>query len=81
MQQAADADQPPQIELAVDDDGKSGADLIVKAGMGLLGMRERITALGGRLSMETSRPGGLALRAQIPLPPATTRPGETRDAA
>jgi signal transduction histidine kinase len=81
IQEAADADQPPQIELAVDDDGKSGADLIVKAGMGLLGMRERITALGGRLSMETSRPGGLALRAQIPLPPATTRPGETRDAA
>ena len=81
MQEAAGADQHSHIELAVDDDGRAEADLTVKAGMGLLGMRERITALGGRLSMETSRPGGLILRAQIPLPAATTRLDETRDAA
>jgi signal transduction histidine kinase len=49
--------------------------------MGLLGMRERITALGGRLSLDTSRPSGLVLRAQIPLPPDATRACETRDAA
>jgi signal transduction histidine kinase len=81
MQEAAGADQHATIELAVDDDGKAGVDLTVKPGMGLLGMRERITALGGKLSMETSRSSGLVLRAQIPLPPATTRPSETRDAA
>ena len=56
-------------------------DLAAKSGMGLLGMRERIAALGGRLSIETARPSGLVLRAQIPVPPAATRPSETRDAA
>jgi signal transduction histidine kinase len=81
MQEAAGADQRAHIELAVDDDGKAGADLTVKSGMGLLGMRERIAALGGRLSMETSRPSGLVLRAQIPVPPVATRPSETKEAA
>ncbi len=74
-------DQRTRIELAVDDDGKAGADLTVKPGMGLLGMRERIAALGGVLSIETSRPSGLLLRAQIPVPPAAPLPSETRDAA
>ena len=81
MQDPAGGDQRARIELAVDDDGKAGADVTVKSGMGLLGMRERIAALGGRLSIETSRPSGLVLRARIPVPPAATRPGETRDAA
>ena len=81
VQAAAGADQRAQIELAIDDDGKAGADVTVKSGMGLLGMRERIAALGGRLSIETSRPSGLVLRALIPVPPAATRPSETQDAA
>ena len=81
VQAAAGADQRAQIELAIDDDGKAGADVTVKSGMGLLGMRERIAALGGRLSIETSRPSGLVLRALIPVPPAATRPTETQDAA
>ncbi|HUZ67856.1 MAG TPA: histidine kinase [Beijerinckiaceae bacterium] len=81
LQKAAGADQRTYIELAVDDDGKAGADFTVKSGMGLLGIRERIAALGGRLSIETSRPSGLVLRAQIPVPPAAARPSETRDAA
>lgn len=81
MQEPAGADQRAQIELAVDDDGKAPAELTVKSGMGLLGMRERIATLGGRLSIETSRPSGLVLRAQIPVPPAATCPSETRVAA
>lgn len=81
MQEPAGADQRGRIELAVDDDGKAGADLTVKSGMGLLGMRERVAALGGSLSFETSRPSGLVLRAQIPVPPAATPPSETRNAA
>ncbi|MEJ0096271.1 MAG: histidine kinase [Methylocella sp.] len=81
MQEAAAPDQRACIELEVDDDGKAGADLTVKSGMGLLGMRERIAALGGRLSIEASRPSGLVLLAQIPVPPAPTHPCETRNAA
>jgi len=81
MLEPAGADPRAQIEITVDDDGKAAADLTAGTGMGLLGMRERIVALGGQLSMDTSRPSGLVLRAQIPVPSATTRPAETRRAA
>jgi signal transduction histidine kinase len=81
MQEATAADHRAHIEIAVDDDGQAGGDLTLKSGMGLLGMRERITALGGRLSLDTLRPNGLVLCAQIPVPPAAGRPSETRDAA
>jgi len=38
-----------------------------RAGLGLVGMRERVAALGGRLKL-TSRPGGgLEITASIPL--------------
>ena len=60
----------PEIELSVTDDGKaSGIDLATKSGMGLIGMRERIAALGGRLSFEARHPAGLILHATIPAPP------------
>jgi signal transduction histidine kinase len=49
--------------------------------MGLLGMRERIVSLGGQLSMDTSRPSGLVVRARIPVPPDMPHPSETRQAA
>jgi signal transduction histidine kinase len=80
MREATAADHRAHIEITVDDDGQAGGDLTLKSGMGLLGMRERITALGGRLSLDTSRPCGLVLCAQIPVPRAAAR-SETRDAA
>jgi signal transduction histidine kinase len=63
----AAGDEAAQIELAVDDDGK-GADAQAKSGLGLLGMRERVVALGGRLCLQAGWPSGLALRAHIPVP-------------
>ncbi|MHB0773647.1 sensor histidine kinase [Bradyrhizobium sp. 5.13L] len=54
-----------EIALAVEDDGRPN-DAAVKSGMGLLGMRERVAALRGRLSFETG-PHGSALRVFIPL--------------
>jgi signal transduction histidine kinase len=81
MHEADDADHRARIEIAVDDDGKAGTDLAVKSGMGLLGMRERIAALGGSLSIDSSRPSGLVLRAQIPVSPTAMRTCETRNAA
>ncbi len=58
-----------QIELTVADDGAAAdVDLSGKFGMGLVGMRERISALGGRLSFEPGHPSGLSLHAVIPAP-------------
>ena len=56
------------IELAIDDDGESSS-AAVKSGMGLLGMRERVAALGGRLTFGAGQSGGSALRVVIPLAP------------
>jgi signal transduction histidine kinase len=59
-----------EIELTVADDGKARSNgLAAKSGMGLVGMRERVAALGGRLSFETRHPAGLILHAVIPAPP------------
>lgn len=70
-----------QLDVAVDDDGKAVGDGTIKAGMGLLGMHERIGALGGRLSIETLQPSGLRLRAAIPVPPAGPAAELTSEAA
>lgn len=61
-----------EIELTVDDDGRA-CDQTVKSGMGLLGMRERVAALGGRLSFEIGRSRGSTLRVAIPLATPTVR--------
>jgi two-component system sensor histidine kinase UhpB len=65
-----------EVVVTVADNGK-GMDLLVpRAGLGLVGMRERIAALGGRLKL-TSRPGaGLQIVASIPLaaPPIGEQP-------
>jgi signal transduction histidine kinase len=70
MRDAADGDRlnhiAKQIELVVEDDGRA-SERAVKSGMGLLGMRERVASLGGRLTFE-ARPGlGAALRVIIPV--------------
>jgi signal transduction histidine kinase len=53
------------IELVVEDNGQP-SDRPVKSGMGLLGMRERVAAMGGVLQFEARPSGGFALRAAIP---------------
>ena len=58
-----------EVVVTIADNGR-GLDLVVpRAGLGLVGMRERVAALGGRLKL-TSRPGaGLEIAAAIPLAP------------
>jgi signal transduction histidine kinase len=63
------------IVLSVEDDGEAtpsaaGADItksgVMKAGLGLLGMQERIVSLGGTLRFERLAAGGTRLVATIP---------------
>jgi len=69
---AANGDGVREIELIVEDDGRA-SERAVKSGMGLLGMRERVAGLGGRLTFE-ARPGtGAGLRVVIPVA-ATSAP-------
>ena len=52
------------VRLSVEDDGRGRLPII--EGNGLRGMRERLAAFGGALSIETCSPKGLAFRAELP---------------
>ena len=54
------------IKVAVTDDGK-GLDANLVKGFGLIGMRERVSALGGRIAFDTEEGRGLQVRVLIPL--------------
>ncbi|WP_277207986.1 sensor histidine kinase [Isoptericola croceus] len=58
------------LTVRVDDDGR-GAARAPEPGHGLTGMRERVTALGGRLRAEPRAEGGFSVHAELP-----TGPGE-----
>jgi signal transduction histidine kinase len=57
------------LRLGIEDDGK-GFDPARTRGLGLVGMNERVTQLGGRLQVESSTAGGTHLRVELPLPVA-----------
>ena len=54
------------LRVEVRDDGLGGAD---PKGHGLVGMADRVTALGGRLDIESPADGGTLLAATLPVPP------------
>lgn len=57
-----------EIELTVEDDGRpADPGRAGGAGLGLLGMRERVASLGGRLSFEAGGRSGAALHVAIPV--------------
>ncbi|MEX1201060.1 MAG: LapD/MoxY N-terminal periplasmic domain-containing protein [Methylophaga sp.] len=55
------------IKVAVTDDGKGLDNNSVIKGFGLIGMRERVSALGGKISFDTEEGLGLQVRVLIPL--------------
>jgi two-component system sensor histidine kinase UhpB len=59
----------PTIRVEVRDNG-SGLPTDYKSGLGTIGMRERVVALGGSVSMN-STPDGLVIEALVPARPAT----------
>ena len=59
--------RPDETVLSVADDGEAiDGRLAPKAGMGLLGMQERVVSLGGTLRFERQAAGGTRLVATIP---------------
>ncbi|GAA0437084.1 two-component sensor histidine kinase [Acrocarpospora corrugata] len=58
---------PGTLTIRVDDDGKAAPGTLPVPGAGLLGMRERVTALGGRLRAEPRGEGGFTVQAELPV--------------
>lgn len=52
--------------LRVEDDGEGDAPPSPGSGLGVLGMRERVEALGGRFALEPLAPRGMRVRADFP---------------
>jgi signal transduction histidine kinase len=60
-------DGAPCIELLIADNGR-GADLHApRTGLGLLGMRERVAALGGSIRLMSERDAGFKVVTLLPL--------------
>jgi signal transduction histidine kinase len=63
---AVDADPTDGVlRIRVSDDGRGTADL--SGGSGLVGLKDRIEALGGRFSVQTAPDAGTTLHAELPL--------------
>ncbi len=63
--------EPDRLLLSIQDDGR-GFNPPQERGMGLIGMEERVSALGGRLVVESAAGEGTLLRVALPLPQAVT---------
>ncbi|GAB2759016.1 sensor histidine kinase [Streptomyces bullii] len=59
--------RPDTLAVRVDDDGKAAPGAAPVPGVGLLGMRERVTALGGRLRAAPRDGGGFTVQAELPV--------------
>ena len=66
----AATDDGDELVLSVADDGSGGAE--PRAGGGLVGLADRLEALGGELAIDSALGGGTTLTARIPLAAAPT---------
>jgi signal transduction histidine kinase len=53
------------LRVVVRDDGAGGAGFT--GGTGLVGLKDRVEALGGRILLDSPRGAGTSLRAELPL--------------
>jgi signal transduction histidine kinase len=67
-----DADE---VTVQVDDDGRATPDAEPVPGVGLIGMRERVTALGGRVRAGPRPGGGFRVWAALPVHPPRSLEG------
>ncbi|MFD3927563.1 sensor histidine kinase [Streptomyces sp. NPDC058614] len=59
--------RPDGLSVQVDDDGRAAPEDTPAHGLGLLGMRERVTALGGRLRAQPRTGHGFTVQADLPV--------------
>jgi signal transduction histidine kinase len=55
-----------EITVRVSDDGIGGVNPATPGGSGLLGVRDRVVALGGRMTVTSPTGGGTTLVARLP---------------
>jgi signal transduction histidine kinase len=60
------------LAVAIDDDGDTSDPAACEEGHGIIGMRERATALGGWLTAGRREDGGFRVLAELPLPAVAT---------
>jgi signal transduction histidine kinase len=60
------------LRVAVRDDGAGGAEF--SGGTGLVGLKDRVEALGGTIAIESARGKGTALRAMLPITASSSNP-------
>jgi signal transduction histidine kinase len=63
--------EPHHLRVSIEDDGK-GFDPSHVHGLGLIGMSERVSQLGGVLKVDSDPARGTLLRVDLPLPSAST---------
>jgi two-component system sensor histidine kinase UhpB len=56
-----------EVLVSVRDDGSGAADIAATDGLGLIGMRERVEALGGRFAVVTGDREGFRVEASMPV--------------
>jgi signal transduction histidine kinase len=61
------------VRVSVSDDGVGGADFA--RGSGLVGLKDRVEALGGRIDIASAPDGGTAIRVELPLSGEPESPG------
>ncbi|WP_370585494.1 ATP-binding protein [Nocardia sp. XZ_19_231] len=59
--------RPDSLVVDIEDDGSAKHTAAPVPGVGLLGMRERVTALGGHLHAAPRTHGGFAVHAELPV--------------
>jgi signal transduction histidine kinase len=59
------SDTGATLHVSIADDGSGGADLT--RGSGLVGLKDRVEALGGRLTVDTAAHVGTTVQAELPL--------------
>lgn len=71
--------EPAAVRVAVADDGVGSASRVAGSGSGsgtgLVGMQERVEAMGGRFHASPREGGGWLVVADVPLPPGAPAPG------